>query len=178
MAVLSRNDPDHSVTLPAERGRVVLEVLVENQGRINFGAFIGDRKGITGARLGRRRLHSWTSRALPVDRPGLVEQLDITAPGPGGPGPQFARTIVEIDSPADGFIALPDWDKGFVWLNGVLLGRYWSLGPQVTLYAAGPLWRPGANEIVVLELHEPGSVIEIRAEPDLGPVTMFGGEAP
>ncbi len=56
-----------------------------------------------------------------------------------------------------------------VWLNGFALGRYWSLGPQLTLYAPAPLWRPGRNEITVLELHRPGPVIELRDTPDLGP---------
>jgi beta-galactosidase len=52
-----------------------------------------------------------------------------------------------------------------VWLNGFNLGRYWKVGPQRTLYARS---RRGANEIVVLELHQPGPAIEIRPEADLG----------
>lgn len=99
VGVVSRNDEEHALMLPADRGASVLEVLVENQGRINFGAFIGDRKGISGARLGRRRLHEWTSRPLPIDRPGLVPGLPIDAPDPGGPGPQLARASVESTSP-------------------------------------------------------------------------------
>ena len=55
-----------------------------------------------------------------------------------------------------------------MWLNGILLGRYWDIGPQVTLYAPAPLWTAGANEIVILELHEPGTQVQLLDEPDLG----------
>jgi beta-galactosidase len=75
---------------------------------------------------------------------------------------------VAVASPADGFVALPGWEKGIVWLNGFNLGRYWKVGPQQTLYAPKPLWRAGVNEIVVLELHQAGTAIEVRPEADLG----------
>ena len=75
---------------------------------------------------------------------------------------------IEIDAPADGFLALPGWRKGFLWLNGTLLGRYWGIGPQVTLYAPAPLWRSGSNDIVILEMEQAGGEVELRAEPDLG----------
>ncbi|HET8600911.1 MAG TPA: hypothetical protein VFL99_11340 [Segeticoccus sp.] len=81
----------------------------------------------------------------------------------------LARVAIEIGSAADGFVELPGWGKGFVWLNGFLLGRYWDVGPQRRLYAPGPLWRAGRNELVVLELHTPGSRIEVHDRPDLGP---------
>ncbi|MEU1948850.1 beta-galactosidase, partial [Streptomyces sp. NPDC020125] len=76
---------------------------------------------------------------------------------------------VEIPSPADGFLALPGWTKGQVWLNGFALGRYWDRGPQRTLYAPAPVWRAGRNELVILELHLPGERIEIHDMADLGP---------
>ncbi|MFI2563082.1 hypothetical protein [Paenarthrobacter sp. NPDC018779] len=80
--------------------------------------------------------------------------------------PEAAFTAQE---PADTYIALPESTKGFVWLNGFLLGRYWKKGPQVTLYAPAPLLRSGRNSIRVLELGDPGAVIELREKPDLGP---------
>ncbi|MGW6392973.1 hypothetical protein ACWFR1_21255 [Streptomyces sp. NPDC055103] len=33
------------------------------------------------------------------------------------------------------------------------LGRYWSRGPQTSLYVPAPVLRPGANDVTVLELH-------------------------
>ncbi len=57
-----------------------------------------------------------------------------------------------------------------VWVNDFfLLGRYWEVGPQVTLYCPAPLLRPGRNVITVLELERLGTTVELRAEPELGP---------
>jgi beta-galactosidase len=55
-----------------------------------------------------------------------------------------------------------------VWLNGFALGRYWDQGPQETLYAPAPLWRTGSNEIIVLELHRPGTHVQLTDTPRLG----------
>ena len=46
-------------------------------------------------------------------------------------------------------IALED---GIAWLNGFCLGRYWSRGPQRTLYAPAPVTRRDGNELIFLEL--------------------------
>ena len=40
----------------------------------------------------------------------------------------------------------------FSLINGFLLGRFWSAGPQRTLYVPAPVTRAGTNEIVVLTL--------------------------
>ncbi|MFD9333322.1 hypothetical protein ACFWBF_02735 [Streptomyces sp. NPDC060028] len=45
--------------------------------------------------------------------------------------------------------------------------------PQRTLYAPAPLWRSGANEIVVLELERPGTALPLRDQPDLGRPTVL-----
>ena len=58
-----------------------------------------------------------------------------------------------IDEPADTYIDCSSWSKGQVFVNGFNLGRYWSLGPQQTLYLPAPLLRRGENEIIVFELH-------------------------
>ena len=43
------------------------------------------------------------------------------------------------------------WGKGIVYVNGHHLGRYWSVGPQQTLYLPGVWLKKGVNEIVVFE---------------------------
>lgn len=152
--------------------RTTFDVVVENQGRVNFGPGIGEHKGVRGVRIGQRHLHGWESRPLRLDAPGVTEALAFghEVPRPDC-GPVFARTTIEVEEPADGFLALPGWGKGFLWLNGTLLGRYWEIGPQVTLYAPAPLWRNGSNDIVVLEMERLGSDVELRDEPDLGGAT-------
>ena len=39
------------------------------------------------------------------------------------------------------------WEKGVVFINGVNLGRYWTVGPQRTLYVPGPVLRRGINKV-------------------------------
>jgi hypothetical protein len=74
--------------------------------------------------------------------------------------------------PADTFLHMGGWDKGYVWVNGHNLGRYWqSQGPQRTLYLPGPwLHADKPNEVVVLELSRaPGSLaLHSVAVPDFG----------
>ncbi|MGX9230030.1 hypothetical protein ACWV95_34945 [Streptomyces albus] len=142
-------------------------MLVENQGRINYGPRLTDPKGIAGGvRLDNQYLHGWEIRPLPLTD---LSPLTFTAGPATAAHPAFHRVPVELDEPpGDGFLALPGWTKGVVWLNGFCLGRYWETGPQRTLYAPAPLWRRGRNELVVLELHKPGGSLQVRAEPELG----------
>lgn len=39
------------------------------------------------------------------------------------------------------------WGKGVVFINGLNLGRYWSIGPQQTLYLPGPFLNSGINQV-------------------------------
>lgn len=165
IGLLERDRPQESLPVTVPAGGAELDVLVENQGRINYGPLLADRKGITGGvRLDNQYQFGWEIRPLPLDD---LSGLEFTA-APAGDGPAFHRATVQLDAAADGFIALPGWTKGMVWLNGFALGRYWERGPQRTLYAPGPLWRAGANELVILELHRPGSTVAILDAPDLG----------
>ncbi len=52
----------------------------------------------------------------------------------------------------DARLELPGLTRGFVWINGFGLGRYWSAGPQRTLFVPGPVLREGDNDLWVLEL--------------------------
>ena len=51
----------------------------------------------------------------------------------------------------DTFLKLTDFTKGFVTINGFNIGRYWEVGPQMTLYVPASLLNVGENEIVVFE---------------------------
>lgn len=166
VGVLDRNDPNGTVDVTLTEPSTEIDILVDAMGRVNYGPYLADRKGIDGwvAMNTQQKLFGWEIRPLPLDD---LSKLKFTRT-PSRPGPAFHRATVDIDDPADGFVALPGWEKGIVWLNGFNLGRYWSIGPQRTLYAPAPLWRRGKNQLVVLELHQAGTSIEIRPEADLG----------
>ncbi|WP_287931565.1 beta galactosidase jelly roll domain-containing protein, partial [Arthrobacter sp.] len=155
-------------------GSVVLEILVENQGRINYGPLFGQGKGILGGVLvNQRYVFHWEQRTLDLDRP-LDELLNLAGSAGAGAwagtaaGPGWLHGEFEVREPADTHLALPGFGKGFAWINGFLLGRYWEVGPQVTLYVPAPLLRGGNNRLTVLELEHAGIQAELRETADLG----------
>ncbi|MFD9411153.1 beta-galactosidase family protein [Streptomyces sp. NPDC059989] len=171
LGVLDRNAPDEGLDLAVGEAGVVLDLLVRAQGRVNYGPLIDDRKGIRrGVRHGHQHLFGWEIRPLPLTDP---TGLRWTAGAPTVPGPAFHRFTAPVPEAADGFLDLSAWGTGLVWLNGFLLGHYDTpRGPQRTLYAPAPLWHPGDNEIIVLELERPGTELPLRDRPDLGRPTV------
>ncbi|MFE1546224.1 beta-galactosidase [Streptomyces sp. NPDC058718] len=169
VGVLERENHEHALAFTVPRAGSTLTVLVENQGRVNYGQGIHDRKGLLGkVLLDGTELAGWTSRPLPLT--GL-EDVPF-APAAATPvGPAFHRGTFEVTDPADAFLHLDGWTKGNAWVNGFALGRYWSRGPQHSLYVPAPVLRPGTNEVVVLELHAAhrARTVHFRDAADLGP---------
>ncbi|NEA76953.1 beta-galactosidase family protein [Streptomyces sp. SID13588] len=169
IGVLERENHERAIAFTVPRAGTVLSVLVENQGRVNYGPGIHDRKGLLGAiLLDGSALTGWCSRPLPLTS---LTQLPFTNTTTTPTGPTFHRGTVDLAEPADTFLHLRGWRKGNAWVNGFALGRYWSRGPQGSLYVPKPVLRAGANEIVVLELHAAHRprTVELRPTPDLGP---------
>lgn len=143
-----------------------LDVVVSSLGRINFGPHLARQaKGLRQIRLSHQHQFGIEHAAVEL---ATLPDLSGFADGDGA-GPGFHRATIEIEEPADGFLALDGWGHGYVYLNGFNLGRYWSIGPTRSLYAPAPLWRPGANDLVICELIAPGSGIALLDGPDLGP---------
>ncbi|MEV5874926.1 beta-galactosidase family protein [Streptomyces sp. NPDC052101] len=149
-------------------GPARVELWVESLGRVNYGPRFGEAKGITGGILHERQyLHGVRARALDLDAfEGGVARVPFGAlPEEGAAG--LYRGSVLVRGAGDARLELPGLTRGFVWINGFSLGRYWSVGPQRSLYVPGPVLREGENEVWVLELQEtdPG-----RPAPRLLPV--------
>ena len=172
IGVLARDHHDRSLPLPdGARGR--LELLVEDQGRVDYGPRIGEPKGLIGAATaGGAQLRGW--KVLPLT-------LDDIAPAAGAlrarppalltavPGPAFARAVFDLPAPADLYLSTAGLGKGIAWLNGFCLERYWSRGPQRTLYVPGPVTRKAGNELVLLELGAAAvGTLRFVAAPELG----------
>lgn len=173
LGVLDRESD--SLDLPGRGGRAVLELLVENQGRVNYGPRLGEHKGILdGVTVGPRLVHGWTMYRLPLDTWTEDDLAAATsASPPDGDTAGFATARFTLTEPADTFLALPGFAKGFVWVNGTLLGRYWETGPQRTLYLPAPLLVPGGNTLTLLELERLGDRVELVNRPDLGPPEQY-----
>lgn len=148
VGTVSRTEHERAVAVPPG-SRV--RVLVEELGRVNYDARLGEAKGLIGAAtLDGEPIVGWT--ASPIDAPGLHA---LAAPGaPVDPGADVALFCadVDLDETADLFLSTDGWGRGYAFANGFLLGRYWRNGPQRTLYVPGSALRRGANRIVIAEL--------------------------
>jgi beta-galactosidase len=172
VGVLEREHHDRAIALPPVTG--TLELLVEDQGRVDYGPRIGEPKGLIGGiAVDGVPLARWTASPLALD-PMPEAALTILAdalPTDGDvlAGPVFATGSFDLDSADDRYLRLDGFRKGVAWVNGFCLGRYWSRGPQRTLAVPGPVLRAGRNEVVVLELHAAAArTVHLLAEPDLG----------
>jgi beta-galactosidase len=175
VGVLNRDHGERAIGLPSGG---LLQVLVEDQGRVNYGKRIGEVKGlIAPVTLDGAELLDWDIRPLDFTK---VASLRAAASPVGGlgdglrdvgvAGPSISFADFSADGPEDRYLRLDGWTKGNAFINGFNLGRYWSRGPQRTLYIPAPLIRTGRNELAVLELH--GSTtgrVHFVAGPDLGP---------
>ncbi|KAE8442832.1 hypothetical protein EG329_002804 [Mollisiaceae sp. DMI_Dod_QoI] len=145
-----------TVNLALEKGDV-LDILVENMGRVNYGPRIPDqKKGIVGnVTVGEAVLKGWEMFTFPLDPPpsptAFTSELDASSLSTSGP--MFYSGTFDIQGEiADTFLHLANWTKGVVWVNGENLGRYWIVGPQQTLYLPGCYLEKEGNEIFVLNL--------------------------
>ncbi|KAL4647273.1 beta-galactosidase-1-like protein 2 [Arapaima gigas] len=164
------------LTVPNQKGKQKLSLLVENCGRVNFGkALDSQRKGLTGdIVLNNVPLKNFTHYSLDLkpaflDRLGAVSWVPHTTK-PTFPG-FFQGNLWVENNPSDTFIKLPGWSKGVVFVNGQNLGRYWSIGPPQTLYLPGPWLKTGTNQVLVFEEQKAGDEICFADLPDLGKTT-------
>ena len=154
-ATIYRNDAQQQLPefdLPAEGA--VLDLLVENMGRTNYGPLLGkDHKGIVGSvTICLQQQFNWDTWTLPLENGQLAQLSFQDFQWNDDRLPAFHRATLEISGePRDTFLTSPG-AKGVVWINGHNLGRYWDLGPTKTLYVPGCWLRCGSNEIVVFEL--------------------------
>jgi beta-galactosidase len=138
------------ITCPAGAS---LEVLVDTMGHVNYGQQLGrDQKGLMALpALDGVPLTGWDHHGFPLD--------DISGLKFGhkpAVGPNFYRGMFTLAHNGYTFLDLRGWGKGYVWVNGHNLGRYWSVGPQHSLFVPAPWLKVGENEVIVLDLHSSG----------------------
>ena len=157
---LSRETNNFDIPINVLKGQM-LQLLVENQGRICFGAEIGELKGIVGpVKLGPTTLTNWSQTGLPLHDPKVVKNLFQRKPTKATgslttPGFYSGSFVLPKDQAIlHTYLQPANWRKGLVFLNEFNLGRYWpNVGPQVTLFAPANLFKPypQENKILVFE---------------------------
>lgn len=151
VATADRRNGRPFVSIPKRDKPVELEIVVEAMGHINFGkGMMFDEKGIVGeVRLGGVVLKNWRVATLP-----LTEESVVSAKGTlkdAFAGGHF-RALLKLDNVADTYIDMSKWNKGMLYVNGHNLGRYWKIGPQLSLYCPAPFLKKGENRIDIIEL--------------------------
>jgi beta-galactosidase len=156
VGTLDRRERQDSLLVALPAGQVQLDLLVENLGRVNYGAYLlQNNKGITkSVVLGGQELTGWQQFGLPFDRAPAVAGPGATAPVAGG-GPALRAATFAVATPQDTYLDMRQWGKGVAWVNGHNLGRYWAIGPQQTLYVPAEWLKKGSNTVTVLELLKP-----------------------
>lgn len=128
-----------------------LDILVESMGRINYGKeIVNNLKGIIEPVTidGNSITGNWAMYAMPLEKAPLITS---TLPKAKAGMPAFYSGNFVLTQLGDTFLDMTDWGKGVVFVNGHNLGRYWSVGPQQTLYLPGCWLNKGKNEVVIFD---------------------------
>ncbi|KAL6585160.1 Beta-galactosidase 17 [Orobanche minor] len=168
-----------------------LFILVENMGRLNYGPYMFDRKGILSpVYLDERPLYNW--KMLPASFRNLIEarknnpivlnaakkflkesawkKVKVKNEEELNLEPAFYAGHFSIDKVGDTYISFRGWSKGVAFVNGINVGRFWpSVGPQCNIYVPAPILRLGDNNtLVILELESPNPDLFVRSvdQPD------------
>ena len=143
-----------------------LDILVENTGRVNYGrGIVNERTGLLAPpTLDGKAITGWDSYPLPMLAPATLPYKDEkNAPCTGA---CFYRARFTVENPADTYLDTSQLTKGFAWINGRPLGRFWNIGPQKTLYLPGPWLKAGSNELVIFDLDgKPGRTVQGKTQP-------------
>lgn len=150
VGTLDRRLKQDSLTLDSPRPMARLDILIENDGRINSTRMMrhAQKCAPNGVMLDGRELTGWQVYTLPMTS---FAKVHFHA-GTQAAGPSFYRGRFSITSVGDTFLDVRDLKKGAVWINGHAIGRYWDIGPQDTLYVPAPWLHKGRNSIVVFDI--------------------------
>jgi len=184
---IDRVKNEKSLLLPPVRKDAQIDILVEGMGRINFGRAIKDHKGIIGkvtitAEIDNNEVvwtpRIWNNVIIPDSYENAVQALsyDKTANVPPtdlNKGRGYYRGYFTLKKVGDTFMNFETWGKGQVYVNGHAMGRFWSIGPQQTLYIPGCWLKKGKNEIIVLDIVGPREpVVWGQTEPELNKLQL------
>lgn len=159
----------HTDTQP--KGRV-LDILVENRGRVNY--------GIMGTTILDEQLKGLNNNCF-LDGEPLTDveiyplefdddfykrlsgnhEWEVYSGQTDLPGFYRGRLFIGY-TPLDSYLSMKDWTKGFVYVNSHNVGRYWNKGPQQTLFVPGPYLRQGFNEIIIFEQHKSNNSVKFQ----------------
>lgn len=129
----------------------LLDILMENMGRVNYGHKLlaeSQHKGIrTGVCKDLHFMLHWKQYPLELKNP---EKIDFTKEWHENQ-PAFYAFDIELKALKDTYLELTHFGKGIVFVNGVNIGRFWDVGPTLSLYIPHGLLTIGKNRIIIFE---------------------------
>ncbi len=144
-----KDEKEPSFEIPTSGGD--LEVLVENSARVSYGYTMDDnRKGIKGLLISNRHHFTWEASSLPLTSTDKVTWKKI-GESANKTYPAFFKGAFDIPTPKDTYLVLDNFKRGYIYINGKLLGRYDADSPLRTTYIPSGILKKGANTIELLE---------------------------
>lgn len=157
VATLDRRLKQNTARIELPAGNVELGILLENMGHLNYAReLMKDRKGLGEVTLDDKPVLGWEILTFPLELEDIASLKFSDAPAQPSALPVFFRGEFSVDEVGDTLLDMTGWGKCMVWVNGINLGRFWDIGPQYTLYLPGCWMRPGANEVVVMDIEPTG----------------------
>lgn len=154
------------MTVPAGQ----LDILVENQGRFNYGYDFVEFKGVTeGVLLDDVEVKGWTMTGF-----NLTNNQDIKFTKGNLPTkvPSFYRATFNVDEVADTFLNPTGFTKGVAIINGNIIGRYWLVKPQLTLYCPKYFLHKGENELIIFEVEDQKDTVSTMQFDDIANINV------
>jgi beta-galactosidase len=151
VGILDRRLRQDSVEINAADPNTIVDILVENNGRINYGPYLTDnRQGITEkVTLGGIELTGWKMYKFPFSNLTGFKYQPVKETSKFRPA--LYKGTFTLSQTGDTFLDMHGFGKGFVFLNGRNIGKYWGIGPTQTIYIPESWLKKGANEIAVFD---------------------------
>lgn len=128
-----------------------LDILVENMGRVTYGHKLEaptQRKGLgRGLMADLHFVGDWEHYPLPLEN---IDAITYEAEWQEGL-PSFYEFEFECQNPQDTYLDMSQFGKGVAFINGYNLGRFWQVGPTLSLYLPGSFIEKGINKITIFE---------------------------
>jgi beta-galactosidase len=149
ITTLDRRLKQDSVKLDDVPANAVIDILVENNGRINYGSFLTDnRQGITQkVSLNNKEVFNWKMYGFPFSKLNNIKYSAKKVTGQ----PALYKGAFTLTELGDTYLDMQAFGKGFVFLNGHNLGKYWQIGPQQTIYVPAGWLKKGLNQVIVFD---------------------------
>lgn len=153
LATQTQHEIGEELMISGDHQTIQMDILVENQGRVNYGYKLNSptqTKGIRGGIMQDIHFHQGYEHYNLELNENQLSRIDYSRISQASQ-PSFYKFTIKLDELADTYIDCSRYGKGVVFVNGFNIGRYWEKGPHLSLYCPKDLLYIGENNIVVFE---------------------------